>query len=98
MHQHFEYQFEWDPIKARSNHKKHGVPFERAAAVFNDPQALSIFDESHSTFEERWITLGLDSTGMLIVVCHTFEDEHEYKVRVRIISARRATKKEIQRY
>jgi len=55
----FEYQFEWDPIKAHQNARKHGVTFERAATVFLDPQALSGFDEEHSQEEDRWITLGL---------------------------------------
>ena len=60
MHQFFEYQFEWDPVKAGINYKKHGISFERAAGVFKDPMAISIFDKDHSRFEERWVTLGLD--------------------------------------
>ena len=67
----FEYQFEWDPIKAHQNARKHGVTFERAATVLLDPQALSDFDEEHSQEEDRWITLGLDRTGTLLIVCHT---------------------------
>ena len=75
MQQPFEYHFEWDPAKARLNYKKHGIPFERAAFIFTDPRALSIFDESHSFGEERWVTLGVDQTETPIVVCHTFHEE-----------------------
>ena len=99
MHQPFEYQFEWDPAKARSNYSKHGVTFERAASVFNDSGALSLPDEKHSGREERWIILGLDQGGVPVVVCHTFRYEQgNRKARVRIISARKATKKEIHQY
>ena len=94
----FQYQFEWDPIKARQNSKEHGVAFERAATVFLDPEALSEFDEEHSQDEERWITLGLDRTGALLVVCHTYREETEAGARVRLISARKATKNEAKQY
>jgi uncharacterized protein len=63
----FQYQFEWDPAKARQYTRKHRVTFERGATVFLDPNALSLFDEQHSEEEERWITLGLDETGVLLV-------------------------------
>lgn len=99
MHPSFEHQFEWDSVKARFNYRKHGITFERAAAVFHDPRALSLFDEEHSSFEDRWITLGLDQGGVPVVVCHTFEhEEGHHKARVRIISARKATRREIQQY
>jgi uncharacterized protein len=94
----FRYQFEWDPIKARRNLRDHGVAFERAATVFLDPQALSTFDEEHSQFEDRWITVGLDRTGNLLVVCHTYSDETETSVRIRVISARKATRNETKQY
>lgn len=63
----FQYRFEWDPVKARQNLKKHGVAFERAATIFLDPDALSESDEEEID-EDRWITLGLDRTGVLLVV------------------------------
>ncbi len=94
----FQYQFEWDPRKARQNLKRHGVAFERAATIFLDQSALSEFDAAHSESEERWITLGLDHTGMLLVVCHTFRDETESNARLRLISARKATKHEEAEY
>jgi uncharacterized DUF497 family protein len=53
-----EYDFEWDPVKATENLRKHGVSFERAAQVFLDPFATSIYDEAHGAEEDRWITLG----------------------------------------
>jgi uncharacterized DUF497 family protein len=56
----FQYQFEWDPAKARQNARDHRVTFERGATVFKDPNTLSLFDEGHSDEEERWIRL--DST------------------------------------
>jgi uncharacterized protein len=94
----FQYQFEWDPRKARQNLKRHGVAFERAATIFLDRSALSEFDEAHSEGEERWITLGVDETGVVLVVCHTFRDGTEPSARLRIISARKATKREAAEY
>ena len=94
----FQYQFEWDPTKARQNARKHRITFERGATVFLDPNALSLFDEQHSEDEERWITLGLDLTGALLVICHTYREEAENSARVRLISARKATKTEAKQY
>jgi uncharacterized protein len=98
----FEYQFEWDPAKARRNIKEHGVSFERAAGVFLDPRAMSVFDEEHSEDEERWITLGLDRAGALLVVCHTFREHADAgqkgSAAIRLISARRADRKEAAQY
>jgi uncharacterized DUF497 family protein len=94
----FQYQFEWDTVKARQNAKKHRVTFERAATVFLDANALSLFDDQHGEDEERWITLGLDRTGALLVVCHTYREETETSARVRLISARKATKNETKKY
>ena len=94
----FEYQFEWDQVKARLNEKKHGVSFERAAFVFSDPRALSIFDKKHSDQEDRWITMGLDQAGILVVVCHTFQHGHgDDRAWIRIISARKAAKKGLRK-
>lgn len=98
MEKPFQYQFEWDPAKARQNVKKHKVSFERAATVFLDPRALSELDEEHSSDEERWVTLGLDQTGVLLVVCHTYREETEHYARIRIISTRKATRNEAKQY
>ncbi len=98
MHKPFEYSFEWDPAKAWSNYKKHGITFERAATVFNDPRALTIFDESHSNDEDRWVTLGTDSNMTFVVVSHLYRQQNDRTAWIRIISARKATKKEIKQY
>ena len=94
----FTYEFEWDPSKARDNLKKHKIAFERAATIFLDPDALSEFDEEESRHEARWITLGLDRTGVLLVVCHTYREETETSARIRLISARKPTKNEAKNY
>jgi uncharacterized protein len=98
----FEHQFEWDPIKALRNAREHGISFERAATVFLDPRAMSIFDDEHSETEERWVTVGLDSAGVLLVVCHTFRGVNdagrEASAKVRLISARRADRREAAQY
>ncbi len=57
-----QYNFEWDPAKARQNLRKHGVSFERASQVFLDPLMISVEDEEHSEDEERWATLGRERT------------------------------------
>ncbi len=99
MQQDFEFQFEWDPVKARQNRRKHGVTFARAATVFLDRYALSAYDAEHSQSEHRWVTLGLDGTGMLLVVCHTYEEQQtSVGARIRIISARKATRTEVSQY
>ncbi len=92
------YYFEWDPQKAKANIQKHKVSFERACTIFKDPQALSIYDEEHSEKEDRWITLGMDINGNILVVVHTFDQINENSCKIRIISARKATKREIKQY
>lgn len=94
----FNYNVEWDPMKAKQNAKKHKVSFERAATVFWDSNAMTIYDKEHEDIEERWITIGMDRTGNLIVVCHTFKQLDNETFQVRIISARKPTKKEIMHY
>ena len=89
----YEYQFEWDASKAQRNAREHKVTFEEAAEVFADANALSQFDTEHSNGEDRWITLGLDQAGRLLVVAHTYDEGV-----IRIISARRATKNERRQY
>jgi hypothetical protein len=92
------YNFEWDPTKAKANKVKHKVSFELYATVFKDPRALSIYDHEHSRDEDRWITLGLASNGSLLVVHHTFNHINGDIVAIRIISSRKATKKEKKQY
>lgn len=94
----FQFQFEWNPRKAKQNSRKHRISFERAATVFLDPRMLNIVDDAHSLDEERWVTLGLDRTGVLLVVCHTFRELTTASAMVRLISARRATREESELY
>jgi uncharacterized DUF497 family protein len=94
----FCYTLEWDPDKARANEDKHGIAFEQAALAFRDPLALSIYDEEHSsTDEDRWVTLGQSETDLFVVV-HTFREVGADEAVVRIISARRATRRERRQY
>lgn len=92
------YDFEWDAHKADSNLKKHSVTFEQAASVFLDALSLTVFDEVHSQNEERWFTLGHTSGGVLLAVAHTYQATSSTSMRVRIISARLATKQEQRFY
>jgi uncharacterized DUF497 family protein len=94
----FEYDFEWDARKAVANTHKHGVSFEHGATVFKDPEALSLFDEKHRADEDRWITLGLDNRGQLLVVCHTWRETETGAASCRIISTRKAGRKEAAQY
>jgi len=98
MSQETAYDFEWDPLKALSNAHKHGVTFDRAATVFLDALALTVFDADHSQHEERWFTLGYDATGALLAVAHTFQPAQPERTRVRLISARPATARERRFY
>lgn len=93
-----QFNFEWDARKAATNIAKHGVAFEAGCTVFRDPRALSVFDVEHNENEDRWLTLDLSSTGALLVVHHTFLQVDEKAAAVRILSVRRATKRERQQY
>ena len=85
--------YEWDPVKAAANAKKHHVTFEEAASVFLDPLALTFWDPDHSEGEDREITIGRSRRGRALFVAHTARES-----RVRIISARRATRQEQRQY
>ncbi len=94
----FNYHFEWDQAKATGNQRKHGISFDLAATIFNDPLILSIPDKEHSETEERWITMGQAANGKLLVVVHTYREIDSQAASVRIISARLATKQEQRQY
>ena len=87
MHTISTVDFEWDEDKAASNLRKHGVDFADATGVFDDPLALSMSDDDPN--EERFVGLGTDALGRVLVVVYTFRGD-----KVRIISARRATPSE----
>jgi uncharacterized DUF497 family protein len=93
-----KYIFEWDYKKAKTNLLKHKIGFEDATSVFKDENMISIFDEEHSTNEERWITIGMDLKTRTLVVVHTFVSIDKDNTKIRIISARKATKKEQKAY
>ena len=94
-----EYDFEWNPNKAASNQRKHGVAFNQAVLVFKDPMALTIYDnESSIGEEERWITLGQVDGRIYLLVVHTYQDIDSNRVKIRVISARKASKSEITQY
>ncbi|MGC4051751.1 MAG: BrnT family toxin [Paludibaculum sp.] len=82
---------EWDPSKAKANLRKHRVRFADAVTALEDAMAISIRDEGED--EERWISMGMDSLGRVLVVVYTWRDE-----RVRLISARPATQREVHQY
>lgn len=83
--------FEWDPGKARDNLRKHGVDFADAATVFDDPLAVTIPDEG--TEESRFVTMGSDGMGRLLIVVYAWRG-----AKIRIISARGATPSERRQY
>ncbi len=85
--------FEWDKEKSITNIKKHRVTFEEASSVFGDPRSLTIDDPKSYSSEERFITIGLSLLGNILVVVHTDRDD-----KIRIISARKAMKKEWKQY
>ena len=87
--------FEWDEKKNKLNRKKHGIWFEEAQQVFEDPSAILFFDRKHSSSEDRFILLGVSASSRVLVVIHCDRSESES---IRIISARKATAKEIKKY
>ena len=87
-------RFEWDPKKARSNERKHGVSFEDAQTVFSDENGLLLDDPDHSEREARYLLLGLSASLRILVVSHTVRGEDS----IRIISAREADPSEARQY
>ncbi|MDR1242918.1 MAG: BrnT family toxin [Deltaproteobacteria bacterium] len=92
-----ELYFEWDDKKSESNFRKHGIRFEEAAFVFDDPFAVSVQDRIENG-EERWQTIGISGGGLLLLVAHTLRFEDRGAEVVRIISARRVNRNERRRY
>jgi len=90
------YKFEWDTDKNEINKDKHNISFERAETVFDDKDAIYLYDSVHSLEEDRFVVIGLDSLLMELTVCHCYRGDDEEIIR--IISARKATKKEIKIY
>jgi uncharacterized DUF497 family protein len=84
----------WDDAKAQRNVLKHGISFAQAATVIIDPLALTIFDAIHSETEERRFTLGHTDEGQLLAIAHTYQEMDAHTARIRLISAREATRRE----
>ena len=88
-------KFVWDGKKNVVNIKKHGVSFETACTVFFDEKAILFDDPEHSDYEERFLLLGMSEMAEVCIVCHCYRESDSV---IRIISARKATKKEVERY
>ena len=86
-------KFEWDPHKAASNQRKHGVSFQEAASVLGDPLSITYHDPDHSAIEHRFITVGMSQSGQVLMVAYTDRGDN-----IRIISARRTTRQERKHY
>jgi uncharacterized DUF497 family protein len=87
--------FDWDKHKNRTNQKKHGVSFEEAQTVFYDDNAIQFWDDDHSEGEDRFLLLGRSSKMRILLIVHCYREQESV---IRIISARKATQKEIQQY
>ena len=93
-----QFEFEWDEAKATTNLRKHGISFELASTIFNDPALLTIADVEHSKTEERWFSIGTAGSNALISAVYLWEEINAEVVRIRLISARKATNAEIRYY
>jgi len=85
--------FEWDPDKAKENLEIHGVSFDEAGTAFRDTLSLTIYDPLHSEEEDRFVLMGNSHKDRLLVVVHTVRGDN-----IRLISARKASKKERKQY
>jgi len=90
-----EVSFSWDPVKAVNNEKKHKVAFEEAKTVFYDPRAILLDDPDHSEKEERFLIIGMSWHQKTLIVSHCYMESNE---EIRIISARKAARKEKNTY
>jgi uncharacterized DUF497 family protein len=88
-------RFDWDERKNKRNRSKHGIWFEEAQSVFSDPHARLFYDPEHSVEEDRFLLLGVSSAARILVTVHCYRDSDST---IRIITARKATKKEVRFY
>lgn len=93
-----QFQFEWDEAKAVANVRRHGVSFDIARTIFNDPFLLTVADLEHSEAEDRWFSIGHAANGSLLSVAYLWSEVEATLTKVRIISARKATRTEIRQY
>lgn len=89
------YIFDWDENKNKINQRKHGIGFEEASSVFFDERGILFDDPQHSSEEDRFLLLGMSQAANVCIVCHCYREQDTV---IRIISARKATKKEADRY
>ncbi|MDD5065653.1 MAG: BrnT family toxin [bacterium] len=87
--------FQWDLNKDAYNRKRHGISFDEASTVFYDENALLIHDPDHSVNENRYILMGISRKLNILIVCHCYKEKNQI---IRIISARKATRKEKEKY
>lgn len=90
--------FEWDDAKAAVNEGKHGVTFELACSIFYDPRLLTVADLAHSQTEDRWFSMGIARNGVLLSVVYLWSEADPGTVKIRLISARKATVAEGRQY
>ena len=95
VHMSDDIRFEWDENKSRKNKRKHGVSFDEAQTVFLDENAIRYYDPDHSEDEDRFIMLGMSFKLRVLVVCHCYRSDDKV---IRIVSARRANRKEATIY
>lgn len=93
-----QFQFDWNEVKAAANALKHGVSFDLARTIFNDPFLVTVADLAHSETEERWFSIGRAANGLLLSVAYLWSEEVESATKIRVISARKATQTEIRQY
>ena len=91
-------EFSWDEHKNRENRKKHGIDLKEALEIFDDPLHISILDKRFDYFYERWITVGATKKGKVVVAGHLYSLKQDGTEVIRIITARKVTRKERQQY
>ena len=92
------FQFEWDEAKAAANLRNHGVTFELASSIFGDPRILTLADTTHSETQERWFSIGVANNGSPMSVAYLWTEVGSGPIKIRLITARRATATEIRYY
>jgi uncharacterized protein len=92
------YRFEWDAAKAVANERNHSVTFELASSVFYDPHLLTVADLDHSETEQRWFSIGIARNGALLSVLYLWSEADPAVIKIRAISARKATQTERRQY
>jgi uncharacterized DUF497 family protein len=93
-----QFQFVWDDGKALANLRNHGVAFEVARTVFNDPRLLTVADLEHSDIEDRWFSVGCAGNGAMLSVVYLWSEVDPATTKIRLISARKATRTEVLHY